>query len=212
MDEPDPERALALSYAVRGRDAAAALLALDDRLAAILRRTREPLVGQMRLTWWREALERLDAAPPPAEPVLAALAAEALPRGVRGADLVPIIEGWEALLDDPLDAGAIERHAIRGRALFEGIARAIGASGDPIVPAGEGWALADLARHLTDPDARRSAADLARARLRTALARRWSRAGRPLGALAHLARLDLAGRERSPRRVWRMLVHRLTGR
>ena len=66
----DPERALALSYAVEGRDALAALLALDDALARLLRSTREPALGQMRLAWWREALERLDTAPPPAEPVL----------------------------------------------------------------------------------------------------------------------------------------------
>ncbi|HEU4960923.1 MAG TPA: hypothetical protein VFT56_10995 [Sphingomonas sp.] len=212
MDEPDPERALALSYAVEGRAAAAALLALDDRLAAILRGTREPLVGQMRLTWWREALEALDTAPPPAEPVLAALAAEALPRGVHGAGLAPIVDGWEALLAEPLDAAAIERHAVRGSALFQAIAAVTGASDDPIAAAGEGWALADLARHLTDPEARGRAAALARARLAAALAPRWSRRGRALGALAHLARLDLAGRERSPRRVWRVLVHRLTGR
>jgi phytoene synthase len=212
MDEADPERALALSYASRGRDAAAALLALDDRLAAILRRTTEPLVGQMRLTWWREALEKLDTAPPPAEPVLAALAAEALPRGLRGADLTPMIDGWEALLDDPLDAAAIERHAMRGRALFEAIAGVIGVSGDPVAAAGEGWALADLARHLSDPDARRRAAALAGPGLDAALAARWSRNGRMLGALAHLARLDLAGRPRSPWRVARLLAHRLTGR
>jgi phytoene synthase len=212
MDQTDAERALALSYAARGRDAAAALLALDDRLAAILRRTTEPLVGQMRLTWWREALEKLDAAPPPAEPVLAALAAEVLPRGIRGVDLAPIIDGWEALLEEPLDAAAIERHAMRGRALFEALARVIGASGDPVAAAGEGWALADLVRHLSDADARRRAADLAKPRLDAALAARWSRNGRPLGALAHLARLDLAGRQRSPWRVARLLAHRLTGR
>ncbi|MEI9850036.1 MAG: squalene/phytoene synthase family protein [Sphingomonas sp.] len=57
----------------RGGGALAALLALDDALARLIRTTGEPALGQMRLAWWRESLERLDAAPPPAEPVLATL-------------------------------------------------------------------------------------------------------------------------------------------
>lgn len=212
MEELDPELDLALSYATDGRGAAAALLALDRRLAAILRRTREPLVGQMRLTWWREALERLDTVPPPAEPVLAAIAAEVLPAGVRGADLAPIVDGWEALLEEPFEAAAIERHAERGGALFSAIGCVIGVTADPVRLAGEGWALADLACHLTDPAARETAAAAARSRLDRSLAQRWSRRGRMLGGLAHLARLDLAGRTRPAHRLWRLLRHRLTGR
>ena len=211
MEAPDPERALALSYAVTGSDAAAAILALDDRMAAIIRRTGEPLVGQMRLTWWREALERLDREPAPAEPVLQALAAIVLPRGVTGADLASVVDGWEALLVDPLDDAAMIAHAERGRVLFTSIARAIGARDAASGVAGEGWALADLSLHLLDPAARCAAAALARARLDAALRQRWSRAGRPLGALAHLARLDMGGHRRSPRRVFRLLFHRLTG-
>ena len=212
MEARDPERALALSYAVTGADAAAAILALDDRLAAILRRTGEPLVGQMRLTWWREALERLDREPAPAEPVLQALAAAVLPRGVTGAALAGVVDGWEVLLADPLDRDAMIAHAQRGRVLFTSIARTIDAQDAVIGEAGEGWALADLSLHLLDPAARRAAGDLARARLDAALTQRWSRAGRPLGALAHLARLDLRDHRRSPRRVFRLLFHRLTGR
>ena len=211
MEAPDPERALALSYAVTGSDAAAAILALDDRLAGIIRRTGEPLVGQMRLTWWREALERLDREPAPAEPVLQALAAIVLPRGVTGAALASVVDGWEALLVDPLDDAAMIAHAERGRVLFTSIARAIGARDAASGMAGEGWALADLSLHLLDPAARCAAAALAHARLDAALRQRWSRAGRPLGALAHLARLDLRGHRRSPRRVFRLLFHRLTG-
>ena len=211
MEAPDPERALALSYAVTGSDAAAAILALDDRLAGIIRRTGEPLVGQMRLTWWREALERLDREPAPAEPVLQALAAMVLRRGVAGGDLAGVVDGWEALLVDPLDDAAMIAHAERGRVLFTSIARAIGARDAASGMAGEGWALADLSLHLLDPAARCAAAALARARLDAALRQRWSRAGRPLGALAHLARLDMGGHRRSPRRVFRLLFHRLTG-
>lgn len=215
MHEDDPEYALALSYAVEGRVAAAAILALDDRLAAILRATREPLIGQMRLTWWHDALIALDTAPAPAEPLLERIAREALPAGVTGAELAAMIDGWEALLEQPLSEEAIARHGHRGRALFTAIGQVTGAADDPVESAGEGWALADLSRHLTDADAVATARSLARKPLDHALSRRWSRKGRALGALAHLARLDLdhpGARRGAPRRVMRLLRHRLTGR
>ena len=41
----------------------------------------------MRLAWWREALQRLDTAPAPGEPVLRELAAAVLPLGVTGTAL-----------------------------------------------------------------------------------------------------------------------------
>jgi phytoene synthase len=56
---PNPERALALSYAPAStRPGLEALFALDTALGTILKTTREPIVGQMRLTWWYEALGR----------------------------------------------------------------------------------------------------------------------------------------------------------
>jgi phytoene synthase len=216
MATDDPERTLALSYAVRGREAAAALFALDDRLAAILRRTSDPLVGQMRLTWWHEALSGLDTAPPLAEPVLVALSREALPVGVTPALLAQIVEGWEVLLEEPIDEDALWRHAGRGRALFAAIGCATGAANDPAERAGAGWALADLATHVSDREVAAAAARLAKPLLADAAAWRWSRAGRPLGALVHLVRDDLrCAPERphrgAPRRIARMLYHRLTG-
>jgi phytoene synthase len=215
MSPADSERALALSYAVSGREAAVAIFALDDRLAEILRATREPLVGQMRLTWWREALEKLDDALPPAEPVLQALAATTLPLGVGGARLSRIVDGWEALLEQPIGDDVLERYADRGGTLFAAIGTAIGVTADPVEIAGRGWALADLSRHLESEQTANRAAELAAPLLDQALQRRWSRGGRALGAMAHLARLDLVrpdSRTGAPHRVWRVLRHRLTGR
>lgn len=215
MSSPNSERDLVLSYAVSGRDAAEAIFALDDRLAAILRATREPLVGQMRLTWWREALDRLDEAPPPAEPVLQALAATALPHGVSGVSLSRIVDGWEALLEQPIGDEVLERYVDRGGNLFAAVGAAIGATADPVEIAGRGWALADLSRHVESEQTANRAADLAAPLLEQALRARWSRNGRALGALAHLARLDLQRPESkagAPHRVWRALLHRLTGR
>jgi phytoene synthase len=218
----DPEQGLAFSYARAGaRSGLAALFALDSALAGILRTTREPIVGQMRLTWWHEALTRLDSAPPPAEPVLQALALHVLPHGVSGARLAGMIDGWEALLDaETLEDTAIARYAdARGGALFAMAGEVLGArDGDPVVPAGRGWALADLGRHLRDRAVAERVLGMAAAPLAEASGARWSRAARPLGALARIARMNLAvpldtplpiG---APRRVGRLLLHRLWGR
>ncbi|WHU03835.1 squalene/phytoene synthase family protein [Sphingomonas sp. NIBR02145] len=212
-----PERDLALSYApIAGRPGLVALLALDDALAQLLRTTREPAVGQMRLAWWREALEKLDRAPAPAEPVLRAIEAEVLPRGVTGASLVPIVHGWEVLIEEEvLDADAIRRFGEGRGHLFLAAGALLGAKGDPLAVAGQGWAIADLGRNLDAEDERATARDLAVPLLAKASGARWSRAGRALGALAHLARMDLAEAPQAagaPGRVGRLLWHRLTGR
>lgn len=221
IDPVDPERALALSYAPRrGRAGLAALLALDATLGQILRTTREPLVGQMRLTWWHEALVALDRAPPPAQPVLQALAADVVPHGIAGATLAGMIDGWEVLLDpDPLTHSALEAYAdARGGAVFALAGRMLGAmEHDPLLVAGRGWALADLARHSRGAAAVLPA-ELAGVALADTTRQRWSRAARALGALAHIARMDASLPHGvpppvgAPGRVVRLAWHRFTGR
>ena len=146
------EQALAVGYAsASAREGFAALLDLDHQLASILQSTTEPMIGQMRLTWWYEVLEMLDREPVPAHPVLQRLAASVLPSGVRGADLAPMIEGWEALLDDgePLDDTRVERHAeARGGVLFASIGRLLGQAG--MAPLGAAWAKAAVAPPVPD--------------------------------------------------------------
>ncbi len=213
----DPERTLALSYAPAARRAAlAALFALDDALAQLMRTTSQPAVAQLRLAWWRDALAALDHAPAPAQPVLRGLEADLLPLGVRGGALVPIVHGWEVLVEeDRLDPEALRRFA-EGRGLVFEIAGAVmGGRGEPLAAAGQGWALADLANHLSTAQEAEQARALARPLLVAATTARWGRPVRALGALAHLAGRDLSrGPEAvaSPQRVGRMLWHRLTGR
>ena len=211
MNADRPDTQLAISYALRGRDGIVALLALDDRLAEIVAKASDPLVGQMRLTWWREAVEALDRAPPPAEPILRGLAEHVLPRGITGASLAAIVDGWEALLETPLSDDAIERHGVGGAALFTALAAVTDARDPMIGEAGSGWALAALARHLGDPALSACIAATAQKHLDAAFARRWSRAGRAIGALTLLARLDLD--DVAPLlRIGRLLRYRLTGR
>ncbi|MEA3010038.1 MAG: hypothetical protein QOJ91_1730 [Sphingomonadales bacterium] len=212
----DPDRLLALSYVpARRRAAVGALWRLDSALAAALTGGREPLISRIKLAWWREALEKLDREPAPAEPVLEALAEHVLPAGVSGAELAGMEEGWailaspETLTPDELAAYA----RARGALLFRFTARLLGES-ETAKEAGEAWALVDLARHCG------AAADsdvaLAAARQRP-LRRRWPARLRPLGMLAVLAARDLdPGRppfetRGAPARMWRMLRHRISG-
>ena len=214
----DPDRVLALSYVpARHRDAIGALWRLDAALGAVLAGGREPLISRIKLAWWREALEKLDREGAPAEPVLEALGRHVVSDAVSGAALAAMEEGWSVLLaDEPLSDEELETYAARrGGLLFLYSALLLGAAGGAeLEKAGEAWALADLARHSGDPKESERAMEAARARGHD---RRWPRALRPLGILYTLARRDCEpGRpvmeaQGAPRRMLRMLRHRLTG-
>jgi len=193
-----------------------ALWSLDEALGRVLATGREPMVSRIRLAWWREALEKLDREPPPKEPVLEAVAAHLLPAGLTGAALAAMEEGWVAIIGDaPVETKALDLYAAgRGGVLFTCASRLLAGAAADIAAAGEAWALADLARHSTEPHDVEAAVAAGRAR---AMPRRWRKALRPLGMVAVLAARDLArGPERweepgSPPRTARMLRHRLTG-
>ncbi|MBY0520951.1 MAG: squalene/phytoene synthase family protein [Sphingomonas sp.] len=218
----DKERGVAATYAPPpSRAALTALWALDETLAGIVRAARQPMIGQMRLTWWHVALMRLGDPDLAGQPILAALAATVVPLGVSGASLAALIDGWEVLLDDGLlDDAALLAHAeARGVGLFEAAAVALGATdAGPVAAAGRGWALIDLGVHLRDADARRRCFALAMPVLAAIEGARWGVPGRPLGMLARLALVDVrAGpdaprRQGSPSRLLRMARHRITGR
>jgi len=204
---------LALSYAPgRSRAALDALFGLDAALGNVLRTTRDPLVGQMRLAWWREALQGLDATGAPAEPVLQSLTAAVLPLGITGRALSEMVEAWEPLLDD-IGTGSIDDHArLRGRALFTMAGMAVGAApDDPVGDAGEGWALADLAANLSDAALASQVRERAATMLTQSRRPRWSRRGRALGALALIADRQLSGPVPAIF-VLRLARFRLTGR
>lgn len=214
------ERRLILSYAPKeARGGVNALFDLDATLADVLRHAREPMIAQMRLTWWHDALTKLDSAAPPAQPVLVALASDVVGRGVSGAELATLVEGWEALLDgEPGDAGVRATFAdARGGRLFGLAARVLRAEA-PVEDGGRGWALADLSRSLSDEAAASAAAGEAQASLTRARAAPWPRRARVLGAMVQQASMDLAAPRdlplpaATPRRVARLAWHRLTGR
>jgi phytoene synthase len=81
---------------------------------------------------------------------------------VSGASLAPVVDGWEVLIEETLDSDALQRFG-RGRGqLFTVASQAMVTVGDPLDIAGQGWALADLARHLGKADEAQIARELAR--------------------------------------------------
>lgn len=176
---------------------------LDEQLAQIVASTTTPVVGQMRLTWWHNALDTLALEPAPAEPLLQDIAAE--PR-IEPKALLRLIDGWEALLDPlPLDPEQIALHAeARGATLFEAAAATLGGRAS-VGPAGQLWALTDLAHRISDPQTAERALDQARA-LVPRLPQSWPKPLKPLGMLTTLARRDALAparprRQGSPARV-----------
>lgn len=142
-----PVNQLALAYApARARGATQALLALDARLAAVLRKRREVVLVQVRLAWWRDLLAQPAAQWPTGDAVLDGLANWHVP-----AALVPLVDGWEALLAEDLLPGMIAQFA-DGRGLaFAALAQRLGAPDpDAASQAARIWALADLAANLSD--------------------------------------------------------------
>jgi 15-cis-phytoene synthase len=163
----DDVRALALNFSPLGvRSELHALWALDEALGQVVRSTTEPIIGQMRLTWWHDRLCGLDSQDPVAEPLLAGLSALLLSLDISGASLAGLVEGWEALLDPlPLSDSAIATHAVRrGAHLFQQSARILAAT-DDVDEAGKGWAAMDFAARCSDADTADRAQAYAAARL-----------------------------------------------
>lgn len=177
---------VAVAYAPRRtRDAWLGLLALDTRLAQVVRETREPMLGQIRLAWWRERLSEAPAKRPKGEPLLALL-------GDDSGRLVPLVDAWEAMLGEaPLPRATIAAFA-EGRAqALAGLAAALGlqaAAGDT-AQVGRSWALADLALRLSHPQEREHASALIAAEDRNLP--RLPREMRPLVVLHGLAVREL---------------------
>ena len=213
------DRALALTHVpARHRAAIAALWGADAAMGDVLRNTSDPLLGQIRLAWWRERLEELDDGVVPAEPRLQAVARELIPRGVSGRDVAALEGGWLRLFDDfPWDIATAEGIWFRGRHLFALAATILGRPGQDVEGAGGLWALVDAGRHCSDAPSRTLLIAQAKT-LGAGLERaKFPAEVRSLSTLAALAWRDAHRgepfeREGTPRRAAVMLMHRVTGR
>lgn len=179
---------LALAYAPAPvRLPTLALFALDARLAGILRHSREPMLAQLRLTWWRETLERDRAEWPRGEPLLTALGSW----GGQHQVLAALVDGWEALTGPaPLPSEALQAMADGRGTAFAGLALAVHRPDEAEAARrlGTQWGLADLATRLGNPQERATASSLAQEQ---GDAPRISRRLRPLLVLRGLARQRL---------------------
>lgn len=143
---PTPQR-LALSYAPRAaRLPTLAVMAFDVRLAAIVRATHEPLLGQIRLAWWRDRLIEGPESWPHGEPVLQALAGW----GEAAAQMRALVDGWEALLGD--DSARVGRLSSARSSAFGVLAERLGVGTRQAKQAAYGWSLVDCAQNLADPE------------------------------------------------------------
>jgi len=174
VGELSPPLRLAIAYAPRpARAAWTALLVLDQRLRRAALGASEPLLGQVRLAWWRDRFRSPASEWPEGEPLLAALAGFDRERVA----LEALVDGWERVLggeaDDAATADLVEARAQAMAAL----ARVLGCGSTDVVQAGRDWARADFDR----------APSLRAAHEHTTL---LPRAMRPLAVLAGLGQGD----------------------
>ena len=189
----DPLQNLILAYAKRSdRPHYTLAFALDRRFAEVIRSTSETLIGQMRLTWWRDILTKPIAERPAGEPLVALINA-AQQNGSDLAPLMRVLEGWEYLLDDfPWDDRQFDQYAAhRGEGIF---AFALGGDGSLTSDQKAGaqaWALWDFARHCSNTEMRVQAFEKCSHIFRTVAPVRFDRSGRPLSIICKLVQTDV---------------------
>jgi phytoene synthase len=150
----DGDRAIALAYAATAtRQAFGVLLRFDLTLGNVLRSVREPALAQLRLGWWRDQLQAVPELGRSHDPLTVALQSLIDGHDVIQGDLVAVVNGWETLLADfPLSTQHLEEHGrLRGGGVFRAAASIAGLESTAhVTEAGSIWALADLARHVSD--------------------------------------------------------------
>jgi phytoene synthase len=188
-DQLPPEAELALAWSRPNQRARLrSALELDRRLARIVARTQEPMLGQMRLAWWRDALAKPVAERPRGDAVLDALGDHW--RG-RESALAAMVDAWEVLVTaERLGPEEAAGFGARRGAFFAALAPDDAAPGlaERLEVAGRCWALADAAAGVSDAGER---AVLVAAGLDAASPRGSSRIPAALRGLAVLEALSL---------------------
>ncbi len=201
--ETTPLARLLSAYAGRQVRRHRLLWTLDARMAQIVATTSEPMIGQIRLAWWREALDDETGSKGRGEPLIDALREAGL---ASSPGLSQWLDGWEALLGEA-DLSAFA--AGRGGGFFQAMA------GQEAVPdwltrAGGIWALWDFSGHVGDPALADEALLLARRHLPEGRLP-WPAAWKPLRIAFGLARSDVERGRRAPAALTLGLYLRLIG-
>lgn len=150
-----PAQSLALNYAFgRMKQLLAAFLQFDWRLAQFVGQAKEPIATQLRLAWWREELAKPAGARATGDADLDRLSA--LWEGEETA-LISLVDGWEALLEEPPLSDQSVEDFVSGRAnCFAALACMNGLENAAATArkCGYRWALADLVSRISDADER----------------------------------------------------------
>ena len=160
--DPIPEEAqLAIAHSpARLRIPLTIFLELDARIARIIAATNEPMLGQMRLAWWRDTLKQPAGERPQGDRVL-----DAIGQYWSGQEtaLIALIDGWEEMLGEVLTSQAAERFAAGRAAPFAALPSLAGLTVDhqPALYAAQRWALVDAALHVSEGSERSTLIELA---------------------------------------------------
>lgn len=143
----------ALFLPAERRSAALALYAFNLEIARTREIVSEPLLGQIRLQWWRETIEGLYAGTPREHPVVDALGVAIREYGLPRDGLDGLIDAREADLDDgpPPDIKALENYAAgTSGELSALVMQTLDETGETAMTAARGvgtaWAIIGLAR------------------------------------------------------------------
>ncbi|MDR3500847.1 MAG: phytoene/squalene synthase family protein [Parvibaculum sp.] len=128
------------------RPALVALYAFNAEIARVRETVSEPMLGQIRLQWWRESIEALERGEARGHEVIVALELAKLP----AACLITLVDARERDLDDEpfADMAALETYAeATSSALMRLATLALGGEDHPAIrPAGIAYALTGLLR------------------------------------------------------------------
>jgi len=198
----DPDRWLSSRFIVdpTARDDVVALYAYDHELARAPRIASNPLLGEVRLTWWREVLDEIfEGRPVRRHPTAQALAVAVERRSLPRAPLEAMIDARYRELDPaPLDAHEALAWAQSSGGEAAALALAVldpGSPRDAAMVAGAAWALAR--RAADEPQLKNEVGRLMR-KARDG-ARQVSAEGFP--ALAHAVFAPSRARGRAPSRL-----------
>lgn len=128
-----------------------ALYAFNLEIARTREQVSERVLGEIRLQWWREAIEGIYAGTPRRHAVVTALADAAARRGIDRAGLERMIDAREADFEDgpPADLAALEAYAAATSGELAALAADLLGAGEARHAArqvGTAWALAGLLR------------------------------------------------------------------
>lgn len=185
-----PEIQLALAHTrPEHRPALQAVFELDASLGRAVAQASEPIVGQLRLAWWRDALSAPEGQRAKGSPLLAYID-RIFGAGATG--LVALVDGWETLLlAEAFDDNTLRSHAQGRAASWLVLARRLSPSHDEdaITAHARTWAIADLAANVRDETQKVA---VCRFGARTTNPRRLPRELKGLSILSALARHSLA--------------------